>query len=316
MLVFMLSGLHGGMSVAVEPVVAPALRMPDRRLARRLVLAAVVCAALAAAVFVLMVHTALGHRFDNAALLGSHEQLASTRLLDISILRRITADSFAVVLALLVAFGIARRRPRLGIGVALGAGVAVVVTDLLRKVLLHRPDLVRSDSVYPGNTFPSGHTATAVACALALVVVAPPAWRGLAAVLGGSYACFTAAAVQTASWHRPSDAIGAALLAFAAIALVAAVIAARRPVRIRQRVTHLPVLVLLAVGWAAAGALAAWHAAQVLHFLATHADSFAPTPAVLNDAYQFSVDLTIVVVVSLVAALLTLLGTADLDEPA
>jgi membrane-associated phospholipid phosphatase len=302
-------------SVAVEPVVTRAQRMPDRALARRLVLAATVCAALAAAVFVLMVRTSLGHRFDNAALLGSHEQLTSTRLLDISILRRITADSFAVVLALLVGFGIARRRPRLGIGVALAAGVAVVVTDLLRKVLLHRSDLVRSDSVYPGNTFPSGHTATAIACALALVVVAPPAWRGLAAVIGGSYACFTAAAVQTAGWHRPSDAIGAALLGFAAIALVAAVLAAWRPVRIRRRVTHTPVLVLLAVAWAAAGALAAWNAVHVLRFLAAHSDTLSPTPGILNDAYRFSVDLTIVVVVSLLAALLALVGAADLDEP-
>jgi membrane-associated phospholipid phosphatase len=287
----------------------------DVELGRRLVVAAVVAAALATLVYLLLVHSALGQRFDNAVLLGSREQQNSTRLLDESILQRITGDSFAVVLAILVLFGLARRRLRLGIGVAVAAAIAVIATDLLRRVLLHRPQLVHSDVLYPVNTFPSGHTATAISCALALVVVSPPAWRGISAVIAGSYACFTAAAVQTAGWHRPSDAIGAALLGFAAISLVAAVIAIRRPVGSGRRIGHLPAFVILGLVWLVAGALSVVNAARVLRFLADHADTFNPTPAILNDAYQFSVNLTIVVVVSLIATLLVLLGPADLDEP-
>jgi hypothetical protein len=288
---------------------------PNPWLSLRLVMAAVVTTVLAAVVYVLLVHTALGQRFDNAALLGSHEQQVSTRTNDISRLQRITADSFAVVLAVLVVLGLVRRRPRLGIGVAVAAGIAVVGTDLLRKVILDRPLLVHSDRFFPVNTFPSGHTATAIACALALVVVSPPAWRGISAVLAGSYAWFTAAAVQTAGWHRPSDAIGAAFLGFAAIAMVAAIVAAWRPVGSGRRFGHVPAFVVLSIVWLVAGALSALNAARVLRVLAVQPDSLTPTPAILNDAYQFSVNLTIVVVVSLLGALLVLLGPYDLDQP-
>jgi PAP2 superfamily len=285
------------------------------RVGRRLLIAAAVSASLAIIVYILGVHTSLGQRFDNAALLGSHEQHASTRTNDTALLQRITADSFAVVLLLLVALGLARRRPRLGIGVAIAAGGAVVVTDLLRKIVLDRPLLVHSDLFYRANTFPSGHTAAAIASALALVVVSPPAWRGLAAVVAGSYAGFTAAAVQTVGWHRPSDAIGAAFLSFAAVTVVAAALARWRPSGAGGGSGHKPAFALLGLVWLVAGALGSLNAARVLRFLANHSDTLSPTPAILNDAYQFSVDLTIVVVATLLAALLALLGRYDLDEP-
>jgi PAP2 superfamily len=288
----------------------------DRRLTRHLVVAAVVTAVIAVVVYLVMVHTATGHRLDNAALLGSQQQSESTRLGKISNLRRISADSFAVVLALIAAFGIIRRRARLGVAMAATAAVTVIVTDLLRRALLSRPLLVHSDSADPINTFPSGHTATAIVCALAIVVVSPPAWRGVSAVLAGSYAWITAAAVQTAGWHRPSDAIGAALLAFSAVASTAAVIAAVRPLGRGRRYAHLPAFVVLGVVWLVAAATSAINAARVLRYLDANDDSLTPTQPILNDAYHFSLNLTIVVVVTLLAALLILLGSADLDEPA
>jgi len=293
----------------VNPTTAPA------GLARRLVIAAAVAAVLAVVVFLLAVHTVLGQRFDNAALLGSRSQGSGTRLGDISLLRRITVDSFVGALLLIVVLGLVRRRPRLGIGLAIAAAIAVVLTHVLRTGVLHRPFLVHSDTLYSANTFPSGHTATALACALALVVVSPPAWRGISAVLAGSYAWITAAAVQTAGWHRPSDAIGAALLTFAVIALVTAAGAAWRPIGSARRYGHLPAFAVLGVVWVVAGTLSALNAARVLRFLVDHADSFSPTQSVLNDAYLCSVNLTVVVVVTLLAALLILLGPADLDQP-
>jgi membrane-associated phospholipid phosphatase len=220
-----------------------------------------------------------------------------------------------VVLALIVLFGVLRRRPRLGLAVAMAAGVAVVGTDLLRKVLLTRPPLVHSDLVASVNTFPSGHTAAAISCAFALVVVSPPAWRGISAVVAGSYAWFTAAAVQTAGWHRPSDAIGAALLSFAVVALLSAVVAVRRPVGQGTRYLHAPAFVLLGVVWLGAAALSALYAVRVLRFLATHSASLQVTRPILDDAYHFSVNLTVVVVVSLLMLLLLLLGRHDLDQP-
>lgn len=277
--------------------------------------AAAISALLVVVVYVLFVHVSLGQRFDNAALRGAQSQLSAPGQDDPFLLRRITADSFAVVLVVLVAIGVIRRRPWLGVGLAVAAGVAVVITDLLRKVLLHRPFLVPSDTDNPLNTFPSGHTATAIACALALVVVSPPAWRGACAVLAGSYAALTAAAVQTAGWHRPSDAIGAAFLGFAAIAVAAALVAVARPVGARRPSGHLPALVVLALVWVVAAAFSTVSAARVFSYLADHAVSVTPTASILDEAYRFSVGLTIVVVVTLLAALLMLLGPYDLDEP-
>jgi membrane-associated phospholipid phosphatase len=290
-----------------EPVAPPTLR---------LLVAAALSSAVAAVVYLVFVRTSLGQRLDDAALAGSHLQHATTRANDISQLQRITADSFAAVLIVLAVLGMLRRRPRLGIGAAVAAAIAVVGTDLLKKYVLGRPQLVHHDGLLTINTFPSGHTATAIACALALVMVTAPRWRGLAAVVAGSYAWITAAQVQTAGWHRPSDAIGAALLGFAAVATVAALLSGWRPVGYAGRSRHLISFTALGVVWCVAAATAALEAVRVLHYLRAHDPSLTLTTAVQSDAYHFSVSLTVVVVVSLIMTLLVLLGGHDLDEPA
>lgn len=289
---------------------------PRDALSRRLVVAAIMSAVITAAIYMVMVHTHLGQRFDNAALIGSHQQVGTAKSTDESLLDRITADSFAVVLALIVAFGVLRRRPRLGFAVAVAAGLAVVVTDLLRLHVLDRPGLVASNSYMYANTFPSGHTATAISCALAIVIVSPPAWRGISAVIAGSYASFTAAAVQTAGWHRPSDAIGAAFLSFGVVSLLAAWVAAKRRIGTGTRFAHIPAFLLLGAVWLLGAAYSVINAIRVLRFLRGHPETFSPTRAIYAQAYHFSIGLTIVVVVSLLATMLLLLGRSDLDEPA
>jgi membrane-associated phospholipid phosphatase len=280
----------------------------------RLLVAAALSTALAAMVYLVFVHTSLGQRFDNAALIGSQLGHASTRANDVTQLQRISADSFAVVLAALAVLGIIRRRPRLGISAAVAAAIAVIGTDVLKNHLLTRPDLVAG--VRANNTFPSGHTATAIACALALVMVTAPRLRGLAAVIAGSYAWITAAQVQTAGWHRPSDAIGAALLGFAAVATVAALLSRWRPSGYVERSRHLVSLSVLTVIWLAGAAIAGLEAIRVLHYLAAHDASLTLTSGIERDAYHFSVGVTVVVVVSMLMLLLLLLRGHDLDEPA
>lgn len=304
------------MSIATEPVVETAPpEVRDRRVARRLVIAAALSTVVCMVIYVLLVRTPLGHRFDNAALIGAEQQVGSAKITDETMLQRISAESFALVLGLIVLFGVVRRRARLGLAVAVAAGLSVVGTDLLRKGILGRQILVRSDAVFPVNTFPSGHTATAISCALALVVVSPPAWRGISALAAGSYACFTAAAVQTAGWHRPSDAIGAAFLSFAVVSVLAAWVAWKRPIGTGTRFAHVPAFLFMGLVWLAAAGYSALNAARVLRFLSAHPDSFTPTHGIYTDAYHFSIGLTVVVVVSLLAVMLVLLGRADLDEP-
>ncbi|HVV76104.1 MAG TPA: phosphatase PAP2 family protein [Mycobacteriales bacterium] len=287
-----------------------------RALARRLIVVAAVCVALAAFTYLLMVRTHLGQRFDNAALIGSQRQSTSSRVHDYFFLERIHAATFAAVLLVIAGIGLIRRRPRLGIAIAGGALLAVAGTDLAKYDILTRPYLVATDAIRKNNTFPSGHTATAIACALALVVISPPAARGLVAILAGSYSWVVAADVQTAGWHRPSDAIGAAFLAFATIAVVAALLAWRRPVGTGRRTSHWVAYPVLGLVGILSASLTALNATRGLRILARTADApIPPRSAVLGDAYRFSVNLTVFVVVVLLIVLLLLLDNRDLDQP-
>jgi membrane-associated phospholipid phosphatase len=271
--------------------------------------------AIAAWTYVLMVRTTLGQRFDNAALLGSQQQSLSSRVHDYFFLERIRAGTFAVVLVVIALIGIVRRRPRAGVAIAIAACLATVLTDAAKKGLLTRPFLVPTDVIRPVNSFPSGHTATAIGCALALVVLSPPAIRGIVAILAGWYSWVVAADVQTAGWHRPSDAIGAALVAFATIAVVAAVVAWWCPMGTGRRTGHWVAYPVLAAVGVVSSILTALNASRGLRILTSTQDSATPRPALLNDAYQFSVSLTVVVVVILLIVLLLVLGKYDLDEP-
>ena len=287
-----------------------------RRLALRLMAAAAVCVALAATTYLVLVRTRLGQRLDNAALIGSQQQSLSSRVHDYYFLERIRAGTFLIVLIAIALYGVWRRRPRAGIAMAVAACLAVVGTDLAKNHILSRPFLVPSDVIRPVNSFPSGHTATAIGCALALVVLSPPILRGPVAILVGSYSWVVAADVQTAGWHRPSDAIGASLLAFATIAVFAAAVAWRRPMGVGRRTGHWAAYPILAVVGIVSAVLTAVNASRGLGILVKTRDSpVPPTAKVLNDAYLFSINLTVSVVVCLLIGLLLLLGRYDLDAP-
>jgi hypothetical protein len=282
---------------------------------RRLLYAALIAFAIAALDYLLMVRTPLGQRIDNAALMGSRQQVAAERLHDKFFLQKINPLTFLLVLLILIGLGALRRRYWLGLTVAAGALLSAAGVDFLKTVVLSRPHLVVSDAIFPVNSFPSGHTATAIACAMALVIVSPPSLRGLSAVAAGTYAWIAAADVQTAGWHRSSDAIGAAFIAFGVMALAAAALAKTRRIRTGRRILHIPAFLVLAGVWVYAALRAAINAARVTHYLQTHPTTLPLTRAVLNQAYEFNLYLTIVVVVSLLVALLLLLRNFDLDAP-
>jgi membrane-associated phospholipid phosphatase len=184
--------------------------MPARPL-RPLPLAALAlgCAAALVVLYVLFVHTHAGQRIDEAAL---HGRLGSQRARHAAddLLTTISVGSLAVVLVLLAAQALMRRRVALAVvalAVVLGA---VTTTEVLKHVVLSRPELVSSP--IPRNTFPSGHTTTAFAVGIAAALAAPPRWRRL--VAAGAFVYGTAIGVATiaAGWHRPSDVAGALLV--------------------------------------------------------------------------------------------------------
>ena len=105
----------------------------------------------------------------------------------------------------------ARRRPTLA-GRALGAVVgANVTTQILKDYILTRPNLGVTTGA--GNSLPSGHTTVAVTLSLALIVVAPQWFRGPSAWFGWAWTSLMSVSVMMEGWHRPSDAITAALIA-------------------------------------------------------------------------------------------------------
>ena len=272
------------------------------RLAARLLVASVLAYGATVACYVLMVRTSLGQRFDRAAYLGIPGQSPAEVRINNTALQQITGYSLGVILLVLVVIGVLRRRPLLGIAAAFAAGLAVVLTDAAKAHVFTTST----------SSFPSGHTATAVACAMALVLVSRPAWRGVAAVAAGSYAWATAAQVELAGWHRPSDAIGAACIAFGSVSAVAGVMAWLRPVERDRRGPAAWAVVVLGAVAVAAAAFTAWGLVDVLGQLRRHSTA-TESAAIHHAAYLTGLAMTIEVVVVLLLILLALLGRSDFD---
>jgi len=240
------------------------------------------CAAGLVLLYLVFVRTHAGQRVDDAALVG---RLASPRGRQAAsdLLTTISAGSVALVLALLAAQALVRRRVALAVvafAVILGA---VATTEVLKHVVLPRPYLV--SSTIPQNTFPSGHTTTAFAVGIAAALAAPPRWRRL--VAAGAFVYGTAIGVATiaAGWHRPSDVAGALLVVTgwaAAVVLVVVLldrdafgrdlVGAERGGAVRSswaRAADLKGYVLvalgaLAVGWVTTVAIVAGHRAGAI----------------------------------------------------
>lgn len=174
-----------------------------------------------------------------------------------------------VVIGLVVAVGIAlvRRRWNLaGQVVALVAG-ANLTTQLLKKVVLERPDLGYDAW---GNSLPSGHTTVAASVSVAVVLAVPRRMRPLVALCGAAYTVATGISTLVGQWHRPSDVIAAMLVVLAWGALVCAFssessldpLPDRSTVDGRGRPGHSSstalTVALLAVLGVAAGAIAGW----------------------------------------------------------
>ncbi|WP_345355764.1 phosphatase PAP2 family protein [Saccharopolyspora cebuensis] len=95
---------------------------------------------------------------------------------------------------------------------AAGVVVGTVVAARLLKVLLPRPefDLVGATA---HNSFPSGHVAAVAGLVVALLLVVPRGARWWCVAPGVVAVVLVAASTVLAGWHRPSDALGAVLVA-------------------------------------------------------------------------------------------------------
>ncbi|MDX2394070.1 phosphatase PAP2 family protein [Streptomyces sp. DK15] len=117
--------------------------------------------------------------------------------------------------ALIAVVAALRRRWREGSAALATVLVSLAVTEFLSKVVLIRPDLVAAPQQDLAPSFPSGHVAIVAALSLGCALVTPTRFRPYVAAVGAVWTAVIAGGVQSLYWHRPSDVLGATLLACA-----------------------------------------------------------------------------------------------------
>jgi hypothetical protein len=147
---------------------------------------------------------------------------------------------------------------------------------------------------------------------MALVFVSRPAWRGIAAVVAGSYGWIIAAQVELAGWHKPSDAIGAAFVAFGSVTAIAGVMAWVRPVDRDRRGSPKWAFGVLGTVAVAAAIGTGWGLVRVLGYLRHHSRA-TESAAMQHAAFLTALAMTVAVVVLLLLVLTALLGRWDFD---
>lgn len=187
---------------------------------------AVACAAL----YGLAVRTEVGQRIEDSTLEGFLEQARLHPFFrDVGLPPLgATAATIAAGALAIVAVGAARRRWTEALGALVAAGLAMGATEVLGEALT-RPPLDPSFFGASGNTFPSGHASIPIALVLGIAAVAPPSARPWVVRVGGCWVALVSAAIQSMYFHRPSDVLGAALLACTSALVVGHVIGRGAP---------------------------------------------------------------------------------------
>jgi hypothetical protein len=107
---------------------------------------------------------------------------------------------------------------------------AAVTTQVLQRVV-ERPILLARGYRREDQSFPSGHTAIAMAVLAALVLVVPQRFRWYAVVVAAPAGIGMGIATVTVGWHRPSDTVGSDLIVLAYACFAVALLARRGQVR-------------------------------------------------------------------------------------
>jgi membrane-associated phospholipid phosphatase len=162
-------------------------------------------------------------RFDAAALARLIEPGARTGSVTEGVARLGDLAALVLMLTLVCAVALARRRPRRAVAsVALVAG-ANLTTQLFKALLAHpRFQSIVGAEQLASNSFPSGHVTAMASIAIAAVFVVPRDLRLVTAALGACLVAAVGCAVMALAWHYPSDVLGGILVAaawgFAALA--------------------------------------------------------------------------------------------------
>jgi membrane-associated phospholipid phosphatase len=199
-----------------------------RHSVRRLLVVAAASVAGIALVYAAAVQTTLGQSLEDLVLWGRPLDDPGTVGLAWSALGTLNLAVAVIATAGLAGIAFAVGRPLLAAGVVVTIAGANLTTQVLKDVVLERPNLVGSEAYAYGNSFPSGHVTLAASLALAALLVAPRRLRSFVALAGAVYVSVVGMSTLTAGWHRLADALGAILVALAWAGLVAALVVAAR----------------------------------------------------------------------------------------
>jgi membrane-associated phospholipid phosphatase len=242
---------------------------------RRAAATAIVSALLFAAVYLLAVRTGTGQRFENDVWLGAGQTATQRPIQAAGALSLIGNWTGIAAVAVILLIGLLRRRLAPAVAGVAVIGASVVTAEYLKDTL-PRPNLVPGWREDAGNSFPSGHTAVAMAVMFALILVAPHRIRALVASCTAALATEIGALTIIARWHRPSDTLGADLMVLGYASLAILILAASGRVRpARPRPTrNLFALSPIAAGTATALCGAALFAALTYYHRVTFAPGF------------------------------------------
>ncbi len=151
-------------------------------------------------------HTALGQQLDQASMDIVSGNAEATRRL-VGVLGNVSLGSIALAVTLLIVVAALRDRWS-----AAAAAVTLVIGANLTTQAI-KAVLERTNHGYlTVESFPSGHATVVVSLVLAALLVSPGKARTTVSMLGSAVITVTAAATLVASWHRPSDILGAILV--------------------------------------------------------------------------------------------------------
>ena len=183
--------------------------VPRWRVVLRSAVAAALCVVATALVYLVSVRTSWGQQVGNDALAGRGQAGPESHRAGLDLLGTISVMSLVASAVGLILLAAVRRRWLVAVGVAVLIGGANLTTQVLKRFVLGRPDLLAGPAEFLSNSLPSGHATVAASLALGLLLVAPPSLRTVALVAGALYAGGVGVAVLATGWHRAGDAVAA-----------------------------------------------------------------------------------------------------------
>lgn len=196
----------------------------------RVAVAGALTAASAVSLLVVLTRWAMGTRegqeWDQTAMESVYGGSEAMRRV-LGLLGEVSIGSAALVLGVCVVLAVLRRRYAAAVAAVVLVGGANVTTQLLKRVVLERPDFGNLTVV----SLPSGHTTVVASLALAALLVVPRVLQPATLLGGTALTVITAGGTVVAQWHRPADVVASLLVCLAWTGAVVAVLALRRPGR-------------------------------------------------------------------------------------